>query len=313
MRKIYCQACKQYYEIEDHLSASSYTCMKCQGPLVDAPANVPLATPTGAPCLPGGGFGVQPSSKSRLAYCILGIFLGVLGVHNFYSGHAKRGLIKLILTVLLCWTIIVPLGIFIWTLVEIVTVNSDSEGRPFDSQFGCLGIGAILLVIVFFMTVPMAVLAGMLLPALAQAREKARQVNCANNLKQICLAYVMYCDDYNMPPSEYAQLLPYTGNHPQLFRCPSLPTDDIRPAYRMIVYPIAHNEMTRPSTTPIIIERLGNHKKSITVGYVDGHVETKFVQADSYHALMPQFPDVDDRARSALEQQLQHCDNSPDW
>jgi prepilin-type processing-associated H-X9-DG protein/prepilin-type N-terminal cleavage/methylation domain-containing protein len=40
-----------------------------------------------------------------------------------------------------------------------------------------------------------AILAAMLLPALAQAREKARQSNCTSNLKQIGLATFMYTDD----------------------------------------------------------------------------------------------------------------------
>ena len=39
------------------------------------------------------------------------------------------------------------------------------------------------------------ILAAMLLPALAKAREKARTINCSNNLRNIALANNMYCDD----------------------------------------------------------------------------------------------------------------------
>ncbi|MFH0796509.1 MAG: DUF1559 domain-containing protein [Candidatus Omnitrophota bacterium] len=48
-----------------------------------------------------------------------------------------------------------------------------------------------------------ALLAAMLLPALSQAREKARQVTCINNLKQFGLALSMYVDNYDdwFPPN----------------------------------------------------------------------------------------------------------------
>ncbi|MCF7669696.1 MAG: DUF1559 domain-containing protein [Verrucomicrobia bacterium] len=42
-----------------------------------------------------------------------------------------------------------------------------------------------------------AVLAGMLLPALAKAKEKAQGIKCINNLKQLMLAWTMYADDNN--------------------------------------------------------------------------------------------------------------------
>ena len=47
-----------------------------------------------------------------------------------------------------------------------------------------------------------AILAGMLLPALGAVKETGKQANCTNNLKQIGTALVTYENDYGMMPIE---------------------------------------------------------------------------------------------------------------
>ena len=57
-----------------------------------------------------------------------------------------------------------------------------------------------------------AILAGMLLPALNNARERARTIKCVSNLKQLGLAFAMYTDEHDgkCPQTNSARRWPKT-------------------------------------------------------------------------------------------------------
>jgi len=78
-----------------------------------------------------------------------------------------------------------------------------------------------------------AILAAILFPVFARARENARQTSCLSNLKQIALGYLMYVQDYDgMAPNNpgnwggfpdivwRVQIQPYIKNT-QIYHCPS--------------------------------------------------------------------------------------------
>lgn len=69
-------------------------------------------------------------TKPRIAYILLGIFLGTLGVHNFFAGYIGKGVAQLLISILTCGAL--SLIVFIWNIIEICTVTTDSNGVPFS-------------------------------------------------------------------------------------------------------------------------------------------------------------------------------------
>ncbi len=77
-----------------------------------------------------------------------------------------------------------------------------------------------------------AILAAILFPVFARAREKARQTSCLSNLKQVGTAMLMYIQDYDEcygqsmsgttagTTTVYHELMPYMKNA-QILECPS--------------------------------------------------------------------------------------------
>ena len=66
--------------------------------------------------------------KSRLSYILLAIFLGGLGVHNFYASRTGSGIAQLLLNLFFFWTVVIPIIVGVWILIEIFVVNTDGHG-----------------------------------------------------------------------------------------------------------------------------------------------------------------------------------------
>ena len=63
-----------------------------------------------------------------------------------------------------------------------------------------------------------ALLAGMMLPVLAKAKDKAHQTDCMNNMKQIGTALIIYRDENEDQMSPWITTLPKLG--PDVYHCP---------------------------------------------------------------------------------------------
>ena len=92
------------------------------------------AAPQAAPVAPGAP--VAAEAKSKLVAGLLAIFLGSLGIHNFYLGYTKKGVIQLVVCLvgsLLCG--LGPIVAGIWAIVEAVqiftgSIKVDGNGVP---------------------------------------------------------------------------------------------------------------------------------------------------------------------------------------
>jgi TM2 domain-containing membrane protein YozV len=80
---------------------------------------------------PYGMAAYDPQAKSKVAAGLLGIFLGGFGVHRFYLGFTKIGIIQIVVTIITCG--IGHLWGFVEGILYLVGSNgytTDATGRP---------------------------------------------------------------------------------------------------------------------------------------------------------------------------------------
>lgn len=115
-----------------------------------------------------------------------------------------------------------------------------------------------------------AILAAMLLPALARAKDRAKATACMNNLRQIGIATVAYIGDYSKYPGAIAlndagqpfryiwptRLLTEMGNNRAAFWCPAAKVEEQWNT---------NSNKTFPTPNPDVI----SHRTKFTLGYND--------------------------------------------
>ena len=128
----------------------------------------------------------------------------------------------------------------------------------------------------------LAILAAILFPVFARAREKARQSSCLSNMKQLALGTLSFAQDYDgRLPGALTwrdEVLPYVQNE-QLFICPTDELKDVTYALNPLVAGRNLSDIEDQQGTVLLyeVDRSGQpvfpHNDGANYAFVDGHVK----------------------------------------
>jgi prepilin-type processing-associated H-X9-DG protein len=220
--------------------------------------------PTMPPPLPAH----MPAATGKTSVmAILSLVLGVLGLFSC-GGTALFGLI---------------LGII--AMVKVSNSGGALRGKG-------LALAGVIVSAVFLLMVP--IFAAMLLPALAAAKNKAREINCMNNERQLALAAKLYAGNNNNhypPAATWCDAIKPDVSLENVFNCPAVNSTDLNSTNRC---DYAFNakldgmdaDKIDPQTVMIFESDTGwdahggpeiastqRHRNFLNVAFADGHVE----------------------------------------
>jgi len=159
-----------------------------------------------------------------------------------------------------------------------------SNGRLTGSGLATAGI-VLSLIAMFFV----GMLVALLLPALANAKQKAQTIHCVNDVRQLSVAVQMYAADNKdtLPPAEtWCDGIRTLVGSPQVYRCILIPdqrcayafnsrlsgkeTSEVNPQTVLI---FESDTGWNASGGPELMIKSPRHAKAFLVGFADGHVE----------------------------------------
>lgn len=113
------------------------------------------------------------------------------------------------------------------------------------------------------------IVAGMALPAVAKARDQARSVACASNLKQVGLGLMMYATDNEEDrlPSKLEGLVPAYISNDALMSCPS------GGGYLYLAPLVRLGDIASPAEAVLAMDDAPRHRSGRNALFADAHVE----------------------------------------
>jgi len=198
------------------------------------------------------------------------------------SGLAITSLVLGILSILAMGVTALPGLIFgIIGLVQTGKQSSRLAGRG-------LAMAGVITSSIGLVVFGIAVMAALLFPVFAKAREKARLTQCISNQKQITVAILMWTQDHNgtlpQTTSFSTDMKPYIPSD-QIFTCPTASASEQSYGYNNAVGGKSIRGLFTPDNTILFADGgdsngiltnesdiVFRHAKTASMGYADGHV-----------------------------------------